>query len=478
MSISMWLRTPRIRRGLAASAVVLAAGGLILFKANGHRSFGVAPAVAMPNGKNTSAFSGPGVHGSVGLSHGKVLWGSSHVYAEVKLAADASDDRAKERAPLSIAVVLDTSGSMSGEKIEQARQSVLRLIGDMRDDDEIAIIRFSDSNEVIQPLTRVGRNRFDLEARVRGLQADGGTYIPGGLSQGLRALDEAGRGRVKRVILVSDGLDQTRAQAERLASDGAERGVTISSIGIGLDFDESYMGGIARLGHGNFAFVNDSSSLAKFLQRELRETASTTVENATVRINLPRGVRFVDATGAQARTVGDGSVVELKMGSLFAGDERRAVVELATDLDVGDVRRVDAEVEWDRVGGAHADLRVSPVEIVATSDPRAVDDARDGAVFASATSVLASKRQLEANEAWSRGDTARADQLAQQNMALLGAARAAAPAPAAGALARQSAAYEAQRKAFRAVPPGSDEAKAFSKKAAEQDSNNITRPGF
>jgi Ca-activated chloride channel family protein len=477
MSITTWLRTPRIRRGLAASAVVLAAGGLILFKTGGHNGL-VQTAIAMPSGKNTQSFSGPGVHGSVGLSHGKVLSGSSRIFAEVRLAADATDDRAKERAPLAIAVVLDTSGSMSGDKIEQARKAVVRLIADMRDDDQIALVRYSDTSQVIQPLTRVGSSRASLIAQVNSLQAGGGTFIPGGLRDGLNALDEAGRGRVKRIILVSDGLDQTRAQAERLATDGAERGVTVSSIGIGLDFDESYMGGVARSGRGNFAFVDDSTSLAKFLNRELKQTASTTIENATVRIELPRGVRLVEANGADARTTGDGSTIELRMGSLFAGDERRAVVELATDLDVGDVRAIAADASWDRVGGGHSDVRVAPIEIAATSDQRAVEDARDGAVFASATSVIASKRQLEANEAWSRGDTARAEQLARQNVLALGAAATAAPAAEAEALRRQSGAYSAQSDGFRKHKAGSAEAKTAAKKAAELDENNMARSGF
>jgi Ca-activated chloride channel family protein len=476
MSISRWFRVPRIRRGLAASAVVLAAGGLVLFKTGDKRAW-EKPAIAMTNSKTSSSFSGPGLRGSVGLSQSKVLTGSSSLFAEVRLAADASEERAKERAPLAIAVVLDTSGSMSGDKIEQARQAVIRLIGDMRDDDEIAFIRYSDSSEVVQGLTRVGSVRHELVSRVRGLQAGGGTNIPGGLSQGLRALDEASRGRVKRVVLVSDGLDQTRAQAERLAQDGSERGVTVSSIGIGLDFDEAYMGGVARAGHGNFAFVNDSSALTKFLHRELDETATTVVENARVQLKLPRGVRLREASGADARTIDDSSV-ELRMGSLFAGDERRAVVELTTDLDAGDVRLVGATVEWDRVGGAHADASLTPLEIVASSDQRAVEESRDGAVFASAVSVMASRRQLEANEAWSRGDTGRAEQIARDNVAMLSAAAGVAPASAAESLKRQSGAYDKQAKSFRAVAPTSTAGRIQAKAASETDQKNIGRSAF
>ena len=138
-------------------------------------------------------------------------------------------------------------------------------------------------------------------ARVSALSANGGTNIAPALSAGLRALEGAARGRVKRVVLASDGLDGTRVQSESVARESAGRGVTVSSMGIGLDFDEGYMGGVAQAGHGNFAFVRDGAALTTFLQRELLETASTTIESAAARIKLPEGVRFVRAIGADAR---------------------------------------------------------------------------------------------------------------------------------------------------------------------------------
>ena len=86
--------------------------------------------------------------------------------------------------------------------------------------------------------------------------------------------------------------------AETIARQSAEQGVTISSLGVGLDFDEAYMGAVARSGRGNFVFVSDAAALATFLKRELKETATTTVEKAEVRLKLPEGVLFVRATGA------------------------------------------------------------------------------------------------------------------------------------------------------------------------------------
>jgi Ca-activated chloride channel family protein len=469
-----WLRSTRIRRAVALSAVVLATGGLVLYRAPSSAAWTSPHAAAL--GKNAAAFDGPGAHGVVSLSHTKVLAGqTTPVFAEIRLTADPKA-RVGVRAPLALAVVLDTSGSMSGEKLEDAKRSVLRLVSDMQDDDEIAVVRYSDASSVVQPLARVGAVRSELSAHIRALDAGGGTNIPLGLSSGRRALDEAARGRVRRIVLVSDGLDGTRVQAESLASSSFSSGITVSSLGIGLDFDEAYMGGVAQSGHGNFAFIRDGGSLASFLRRELEETATTTIEDARVALDLPAGLRFVSATGADASSRGDR--VELRIGSLFAGDERRVIVELAaaprTRSDELDLR---AEATWSRVGESSTRVSVPALALVASNDPGDVEGGRDGAILASATSVLASKRQLEAASAYARGDVATATRLTAQTQAAIGAAIAAAPS-AAPLLDAQLNAYSAQQRGFESVAPSSAEGRAAAKAAVMKDQGNLVRKGF
>jgi Ca-activated chloride channel family protein len=461
---------------------VLATGGLVLYKTPSNAfpgdpthmtSNGGNGRPLVADGKNSVAFGGGGAHGVLSLSHTKVLSNqSTPVFAEVRLVADTNSEQAPMRAPISLAVVLDTSGSMSGEKIEDAKRSVLRLISDMRDEDEIAVIRYSDSSELIQPLTRVGSVRAALSTRIRELDAGGGTNIPGGLSHGLRALDESAKGRVKRIVLVSDGLDGTRAQAEQLARTSFAAGITVSSLGIGLDFDESYMGSVAQSGHGNFAFIKDGGSLAGFLKRELEQTAMTTVENARVQLAIPSGMRFVSATGADASF--NGSEIELRLGSLFAGDERRVIIELAADSP-SSTAEIRTTASWNKVGQSTSTIGVPTLTLTASNDANEVERGRDGAVFASATSVLASKRQLEAANAYERGDVARATALAAQNEVALGSALAAAPPAAAPALTAQMKAYQAQKSTFHSAKPSSAEGKTVRKAAAVHDLDNLNR---
>jgi Ca-activated chloride channel family protein len=367
---------------------------------------------------------------------------------------------------------------MSGEKIEEARRSVLRLLSEMRDDDEITVVRYSDTSELIQPLARVGAVRSSLASKIAQLDASGGTNIPGGLQHGLRSLEEATRGRVRRIILVSDGLDSTRAQAENLARSSFSSGITVSSLGIGLDFDESYMGSLAQNGHGNFAFVKNGAALASFLHRELEETAGTTVENTRVRLHLPDGMRFVSATGADA--VVSGNEIELAIGSLFGGDERRIVVELAANTYRGEGTSfdIDATATWTPVGGSTTTARAPRLSLLASNDASEVERGKDGAVLASATSVVASRLQIEAANAYAQGDVTRAAQIAEKNEQNLAAAMVAAPAPAATALDTQMKAYASMRKGFATVAPQSAAGKAAAKEATVKDMGNMNRSAF
>lgn len=477
MSIRRLLQSPRARRGIAASAIVLSLGGLVLFRAPAGADLGGTTTVDFRNG---TTFSGPGARGSLSLSHGKVLADDrQRVFAELRLRADQVGEDARERAPLSMVVVLDTSGSMSGEKISEAQRSVIRLLQQMRHDDEVALVRYDSHAQIIQPMARVSDIRSSLIAEVHELRAGGGTNIPAALRSGMSALESASSGRVKRLVLVSDGLDDTRSESESLARNGTDRGITVSSLGIGLDFDEGYMSSVARAGRGNFGFVENVTALARFLERELSETASTTIENAVARLELPEDMTFVRAIGADVSTRGsDDERIELRLGSLFAGDERRVVIELETDADYGDSLSIESEIRWSQVGGERASIDLKDLTIVTTDDAEQVADARDPGVYGACMSALASLRQLEAAQAYAQGDTKRAKRIIDQNMADLEEAAEAAPEAVATSLDKQAASYRKTKGAFDHAAPASPAGRSAAKRATADESANLGRQAY
>ena len=481
---SLWFRTPRLRRALALGAVVLSTGGIVLVRSSATAQPRVFTALA--DSATRTSFSGPRLSGSFALSHGKILEHGGQVYADLTLTADKGSG-AEVRAPVSLAIVLDTSGSMSGEKIEEAKRSAIRLIRDMRAEDEVAFVRYSDGSELLQSLARVSEVREGLIRRIEGITANGGTNIPSGLRLGKDALRNAAGDHVHRIVLMSDGLDSSKSESDKLAAAAAAEGTVTSSLGIGLDFDESYMSSVASAGHGNFAFVKDGASLSAFLEKELTETSHTVVQNANVRIRVPNGLAFVRASGADARM--EGAELVVRAGSLFGGDERRVLLEFrgsgssepceecdnnsANFITTGALR-IPVMVDWNVVSGGAGHAEPSALTLTTTRDAEAVRQSMDPQVYSRAMSVLASRRQMEAAEAFSRGDHVRAEELSQQNNLALRAAASALPPKMAAPLAVQADQFLEDKKEFQ-KGLANDGAKAASKRTMQREFGNAYR---
>jgi hypothetical protein len=130
--------------------------------------------------------------------------------------------------------------------------------------------------------------------------------------------------RLRRVVLVSDGVDAPESRAEGIIVDAYRSGISLSVLGIGADFDDTYLRRLAGVGHGEMVNPHDERRLLS--SRSLHEVATTNLERLRVDLVLPSGIEFVGATGADVER-GDGHVV-LFPGSPPRGEERRILVEL------------------------------------------------------------------------------------------------------------------------------------------------------
>jgi Ca-activated chloride channel family protein len=340
---------------------------------------------------------------------------------------------------------------MAGRKIEDARHAALALIDEMRPDDMVGVVRFSSGAETLVPLGRVGDIRGEARRRIEALRAEGSTDIANALRMADRMLGFSRDRRIGRIVLVTDGRDTSGAPAStgvEVARAEASHGFTVSALGIGSDYDDVYLSNVSNAGRGNYEFLRDSSALARFLSKELSETARTRIAGLEVALDLPAAARVRDVWGA----TWDGH--RLAVGSLFAGDERRVVVAIDVPMDEpGTARSIGGTISYRLANGSPVRVELAPLRMTAVTSPEEVDNARDMSVLAAVTSVVASRRETEAAMAFERGDRERAMALNAQNRADLEAARKAAPAKAAAALDAQKRAYEAHQGTFAAAPP-------------------------
>ncbi len=457
----------RSLHAVAAGCVALAAGGVVLLRAprpGVTAPASVAVAVARPAGPARAprrTVSGPQLSATVALSQGSVVRHGGHVYAVVDIDADRRVE-SERRAPIAMALVVDVSGSMAGEKMAQARGAVLDTLAGMRDDDRIALVTYSDSANVVQPLARVGDVRSRLQAVVPTLDTISGTNIPAGLEAGAAALGDGGADLVRRVVLVSDGRDGSGQSLDRVANSvrlRSDRGVTLSSLGVGADYDEAYMSRVADAGRGNYEFLRDGVQLRAFLGRELNAAERTNVDRAAVDLELPAGWSLTRAYGVEAET--HGAHVRLPVGAMSAGEHRRVVLDLAVagDSDAPTAGALGASLSW-RAVPERRDVRVAveALPLALVDDPAAAVASREPAVFADAESIALAARQQDAVQAWRDGRVAEADSISRGNVLALEQLQAAAPTAARAAQIRS---YNTDRANFNSMSAASDEGRAF-----------------
>jgi Ca-activated chloride channel homolog len=237
------------------------------------------------------------------------------------------------RLPVNLALVIDKSGSMSGEKIVRAREAALEAVSRLAPTDIVSLVVYDNEVSVLVPASPVG-NGERLRRAIQRIGASGGTNLHGGVVAGAGQLREYLRQHyVHRVILLSDGQanvgPSSPAELGRLGASLVADGISVSTIGLGLDFNEDLMTRLARQSDGNTYFVADSSALPRIFQQELGDVLAVIARRVVVEIQFPVGVRPRRLVGREGRLEDQRVVVE--MNQLYAGQERFALVEVELD---------------------------------------------------------------------------------------------------------------------------------------------------
>ncbi len=295
---------------------------------------------ALPGGGVTSRASnnGTGVQFVATLSNPKVVQGADgSVYLDL-IVETPSRRGDGEKAPTDMIVVLDRSGSMGeGDKWPLATHAIQALLDRLDSNDRVALISFDDEARIDAPLTWArGREVERLRGIVRGLAPGASTNLGDGLIQAQRLLDEPSPpGRRRRVLLLSDG-QANRGVVEPealggLASRLSQRGAVLSTIGMGLGFNETLMAALADLGMGSFNFLESLESLGRILVAELSDSRSLFAEGSEIRLTLPAGITLREASGYPFSMEGRTAVI--RTGQLLAGSRKQFMATLAVPND-------------------------------------------------------------------------------------------------------------------------------------------------
>ncbi|HLT35878.1 MAG TPA: VWA domain-containing protein, partial [Enhygromyxa sp.] len=272
------------------------------------------------------------------LGHAKMLAdarGETFLYVDVRSEIDVLDklgNRGFE--PLNLAVVIDHSGSMKGQRERNALDAAAGMIRRLRDGDTVSVVAYSDQAQIIVPVTTVSsttRERIiiDMQDGMAG-KPSGHTCISCGVELGMRTLSGR-RAGIDRMLLLSDGEANRGVQDEAgirtIARQARNRGATISSIGVDVDYNERILAAIARESNGRHYFVENAASLSKIFAEEQTALKTTLAKDTELVVDLAPGVRVENVFDRSFRQ--EGNKLFVPFGTISANEQKTLLIRLS-----------------------------------------------------------------------------------------------------------------------------------------------------
>ena len=307
--------------------------------------------------------------------------GIIHLLADLQ--APLTKKESEQRPPLNLAIVIDASGSMSGEPLEAAKRASVGVVGALRKEDHLTIVSFA--SDVIahvegQICSEDGKRRCITE--IQGLHSRGTTDLAGGWFAGARAvarLMEELNGTQNHVVLLSDGhanegITDPRVLAER-AAELRTRNLFTSTVGIGDGYSPVQLQALAEHGGGRMHDAERPEEIIEVVLAELGEMRATVAENLELRLLTEEGVQ-VECLGTYPFD-SQGHEHRVSLGSMTSGARRQVLlrlrlregmsgeeIQLKTNLDYrdpGEVTQRLGEVQTmilRRISSMEASLRI------------------------------------------------------------------------------------------------------------------------
>ena len=266
-----------------------------------------------------------------------------------------------ERLPLTVALVLDRSGSMAGAKLATAKRAALAVLEQLEERDTVAVVTFDDQIDLLQTAERATPV---IKARIRAaldrVQARAGTALHEGWLTGCRAIatDSPPNGQygLARCFLLTDGQANVgQTDPELIASEAAgvraHAGIGTSTFGIGPDYDELLLGPLAVAGGGQFHNLRTPDEIVSTFVGELGGMLAVAARQVRLEVMADPDLR-IDTVSAYWTTGPEGGVTHLiDIGDLMAGEERHVVIRFGfPPKSAAADHRVRARLTWIEAG--------------------------------------------------------------------------------------------------------------------------------
>lgn len=228
--------------------------------------------------------------------------------------------------PAAFCIVLDRSGSMTGQPLDLARQAAQLVVRNLRPEDLFALVTFESDARTLIPLQPCTDRQAMLDIVGR-ISSGGSTNLTGGWMLGRDELSKAPSHASRRLLLLSDGqLNQgivDPAMVRQIVADGLElHHVRTSSIGFGESYNEDLLAELARVTSGQFYHVDSPEQLPAIFASELDGLQKITAQNVRVRVRAGEFCEAFAQLGENPSVSLPDGRVEFSLGDFTSGEER------------------------------------------------------------------------------------------------------------------------------------------------------------
>lgn len=250
-----------------------------------------------------------------------------HFYIELN--ADKVQHDTYSRIPLNISVVLDRSGSMSGIKMQQAKQAAMYVVDQLSENDFLSVVIYDNEIQVLVPTGPV-TNKSLIKSIIAKVNDRGGTNLMGGAMKGYEEVKKNYKpGFINRVLLLSDGQANEGItkpdQIDRIVrQQSKENGISISTFGLGNDYNEDLMTGMAESGAGNYYFIDQAEKIAGIFKKELNGLMEVIAQQVEVKVIIPEYVNIDKVYGCRFEQTGN--VISIPLHDIFSEETKGILI--------------------------------------------------------------------------------------------------------------------------------------------------------
>lgn len=235
------------------------------------------------------------------------------------------------RAPVALALAIDRSGSMEGKPIESVKTAVGLIVDQLTEADMLSIVTFGEHVDLLMPASRV-LNREIIKQHVDRIKPKGTTNLYSGMATAAeQLLDAKSPQHLSRVLLLTDGeANEGIVEYHDIVSEARNlrlKGMTISTIGVGIEYNEELMKGIAKNTRGNYYYIDTIDQIPEVFDRELKGIFGTVATSVALKLKLAEGIELGRVFGYEAAK--GGRSVSIDLPDLASGETLPVLIQLS-----------------------------------------------------------------------------------------------------------------------------------------------------